>query len=380
MLYQNNIINIAYTRSKIQDQYCMKIKRCPMYPDIKPCDYNNHGLKEYTPYIIDEKGDTMIDYKWWESLTPYIKNLIINRTRTFILGNVNIPHNEQHDAENDVNKEKPLTTLFQSYLDGFDYNVWYEKEINQYAKNVEIIYLNTHEKNVLLEISERGIEAITNLNDKMAISNIKESIKKSLETIKNKSDQSSSKQSSCEQMKSSTFFVRLSGTSGKNEKPVQEYYSEHNIFQHLVTCDLFRGREYKRDKQVCIIIMPFNENIESKYEFRMFIINNKLVAVCQQKWWELFNYSSEELDIFEDLFHTLEKEYIAVNQKYKSYILDVYVNIFENRCDIIEINPFGAHCGAGSGLFNWVDDYDLLNKLNEDTNDVEFRYLSLVNI
>ena len=348
----------------------MKINRRPIYPDIKASDYNNHGLKEYTPYIIDINGTMVIEYEWWESLTSYIKNLIIKKIKTFVLGTVNIPHEEQYDLDDDI-KGKQLTIVYQSYLDGFDYNIWYDNSVSQYPRNVEIVYFDIQEKNVLLETSQRGISEMKNPSDIVIISNIKQKIKTCIEKLKCNNDVVS-------------FFVRLSGTSGKNEKPVQEYYNEHDIFNHLTTCDLFTGREYKRDKQVCLILMPFNEYIESKYEFRMFIVNKKLVAVCQQKWWELFNYSSDELDIFEESFLVLEKEYIinenkSESQQFRSYILDVYVNIDKKRCDIIEINPFGAHSGAGAGLFNWINDYDLLHgKFAKDG--AEFRYLSMVDI
>lgn len=340
------------------------MRRNPIYPDINYSDYNNHGLKEYAPYILNDDGNIVIDIKWWESLTNYTKKSIIQKIRSFTIGNVHVPHQDQYDIQGkNMYTDKPLTDIFQSYLDGFDYNIWYDKNCSEYVKYIEIIELNDMEKDTLLKLSE-GENSDTESN---TIITIKKKIKDSLDVIR----------SACNNLDIG-FFVRLSSTSGKNEKPIQEYLNEHDIFQHLITCDLFRGREYKRNKQVCIIVLPFNQIIESRLEFRMFVIDNRLVAVCQQKWWELFNYYIEELEMFEDCFTAFQTSFIQRNAcMYKTFIADVYVDIVEKKCKLIELNPFGAHSGAGSGLFNWITDYDLLHGLKDIC---EFRYLSLVDV
>lgn len=61
------------------------------------------------------------------------------------------------------------------------------------------------------------------------------------------------------------------------------------------------------------------------------------------------------------------------------FVADVYVNVNTKICHLIELNPFGAASGAGSSLFNWYKDYDLLYGINHDKNkEIELRYLSII--
>ncbi len=62
---------------------------------------------------------------------------------------------------------------------------------------------------------------------------------------------------------------------------------------------------------------------------------------------------------------------------YKDFVGDVYIDMDEKVCKLVEVNPFGAHCGAGSGLFNWITDYDIL--YGNSSEEPELRYLSIIN-
>tara|TARA_R110001599_G_scaffold91574_1_gene240561 strand:+ start:2005 stop:2157 length:153 start_codon:yes stop_codon:yes gene_type:complete len=44
-------------------------------------------------------------------------------------------------------------------------------------------------------------------------------------------------------------------------------------------------------------------------------------------------------------------------------------------CHLIELNPFGAHSPAGSSMFNWIQDRDILY----GNVPAELRYLSAIN-
>ena len=61
---------------------------------------------------------------------------------------------------------------------------------------------------------------------------------------------------------------------------------------------------------------------------------------------------------------------------YNTFIADVYIDMDNIVCHLIELNPFGAHSGAGASFFNWKHDYHQLCGLNEN---VELRYLSVIN-
>ena len=57
---------------------------------------------------------------------------------------------------------------------------------------------------------------------------------------------------------------------------------------------------------------------------------------------------------------------------YDTYVGEVYVDLENGICHLIELNPFGC---LDAALFNWIDDYDLLHGLSQP----EFRYLSVIN-
>jgi hypothetical protein len=43
----------------------------------------------------------------------------------------------------------------------------------------------------------------------------------------------------------------------------------------------------------------------------------------------------------------------------KDYVIDVAV-FPDFSCQMIELNPMGAHMSSGSALFNWSKDYEVL--------------------
>jgi hypothetical protein len=316
--------------------------RVPIYP-IKNLKCNNRNLHEYSPYVINENNENIIDETWWCSLTNYCKNKICQLTK-FKLGKVAIPHEFQFD-----NGSKFLTIMYKCYIDSFDYNIWYDyiKNNDNMPQNVVLIPIDQNFKDTFVELY--------NSNEKY--SNQLENFKNDIEV----------------KMKHEQYFIRLSSTSGKNEKSVESFKSVDDIISHISSVKLFIDQEYIQKKESYLIMMPWNDYIDDRYEFRIFVVNYKLTAVSQQNFKKLYNYSCEELEIFE---HALNNISFIKLTPYKTYVCDVYVNMETQTCHLIELNPFGAHSGAGSALFNWIDDYDILHGLR----DTEFRYLSIINI
>lgn len=324
------------------------LKRIPILPDIKRIDYNTNNIHEYDPYII-QNDSILIDTDWWESLTYYTKKCIeVKLNGKFELGLVKVPHEKQCDTTNKV-----LSIIYQSYLDGFDYNVWYNSNIPNGPKNVKIIHIPDTIKKILLRIYMKEI----NICDE-ELYNFKKQIKK---CIINENEHQTLE-----------YFVRLSSTSGKNIKAIEPFRNENEIISHLTSNKLFATQEYSRDKDTYLIMIPWNELIIPKYEFRIFVVNNKLTGASPQKFWELYQYSQEELEIFEVALSNIQ--FIGYVQ-YHTFVADVYIDMETKTCNLIELNAFGAHCGAGSSLFNWITDYDVLHGISQP----ELRYLSIIN-
>lgn len=106
-------------------------------------------------------------------------------------------------------------------------------------------------------------------------------------------------------------------------------------------------------------MIPWNDKIDCRCEFRIFVVNKRITAASPQRFWDLHQYSSEELEAFEKAFEEAHKSFIS-DVPFATFVADVYVDVDSATCYLIELNPFGAHCGAGASFFNWIDDYNIL--------------------
>lgn len=311
-----------------------------LYPHTKS-NYNNNNLHEYDPYIIRDNV-VVIDKSWWNTLAENIKNNIKNSINTHILDDVPVPHPICVD-----NKEKHLKKIYEAYFHGFDYHVWYSPLIPNGPQNVHLIPIPKPIKMILKSMFMTGNKQVSNeLNE----------FKKEIAKV----------------MHSGPYFVRLSSTSGKNEVAIRPLYNADEVIKHITSNKLFVFQEYDTDKESYLVIMPWRE-IDERYEFRIFVSQGKLTGASIQKWFDLIQHSQEELEICEEVLNNIP---FLDSFESKTYIADVTVDIDTKQCHLIELNPFGAHCGAGSSLFHWVTDYD---KLHGITDDIQLRYLSIIN-
>lgn len=323
------------------------LKRKPIPPDINRLDYNNGGLHDYDPYIILDK-DIIINKIWWQSLTPFIRQLIKNRLNNFHVKDVSIPHKID-------NTFQELQILDQCYLDGFDYHIWFNSELKNGPQDVQMIYISLEIKDILLELHD-------NYHDYSVRFSLPEKLNDFLGQITNKMEAGKE------------YFMRLSSTSGKNDRAIMPMCNVDDILNNLIKNKIFVKREYMRkNKDTYLILIPWNDKMDERYEFRIFVKDDKLVGASQQWWSTLFNYTQEELEVIE---YALNHITFLKDIPYKDYIGDVYIDIEEKVCKLVEINPFGAHCGAGSALFNWITDYDILYNKKKGP---ELRYLSVIN-
>ena len=240
------------------------IKRRPTPTNINFEECNNNNLWEYTPYIL--KDDTLIiDDQWYASLTSYTKRLLESRLKKqFKLDSVPLPHEYQID-----NKQKQLTTIYHTYIDGFDYHVWYNP-ING-PQNVKMIHIPDLTKKIMLDIYEK----------KRTIQDLK------LETLKRKIQK--------HMIPKTKYFVRLSSTSGKNEKLIKPFTDANDVLEHITSVKLFVDREYSRDKDTYLILVPWINKIDPRCEFRIFVVDRRLTAASPQRYWELHQHSQEEI-------------------------------------------------------------------------------------
>ena len=123
------------------------LQRTPISPNVNNSNFNNGNLHQYDPYIIED-DHILIDIQWWSTLDLRIQYMINNHLDgKYKLGTVIIPHEIQND-----NEYKMLKIVYQSYIDGFDYNLWYNKNISELPQNVSMIHIHQNVKTILADI------------------------------------------------------------------------------------------------------------------------------------------------------------------------------------------------------------------------------------
>lgn len=314
-----------------------------VYPiNIRRSDFNTTNLHDRTPYMIIDDV-LVIDESWWKTLTKYIKNLLIQRLKEHFIGK-HIPSNylfriDGVEIPHKIQKDPRLTIVYQTYQDGYDYQLWHHVA----PPGVKMIKLSLATKDALYNKNIKDLSEI----------------KSQLEEVLDGKQQ---------------YFVRTSSTSGKNEKYVEPFNDPNRVLTHLLSVKEFALREFGRpEKDTFIIFVPWNLDIDSRTEFRLFVVNRKLTCASPQKWWECHNYTEEELNIIENniIHNRIYKE-----SPYETFVADVYVDLDKKICNLIELNCFGDHSGAGSSLFNWETDHDIMYGLVDEL--PEFRYLSVI--
>ena len=294
--------------------------------------YNTNNVHEYDPYIYkNNKSGVILDREWFALDIPkQAQETIVKKLREnnidYELGVVKVPH--------DVHEGPAMNIIYYSYIQSFDYHHWYNARLPLSPPGVKLYTLTKQEKEDLAQVSIEQINGkYEQLKDKCP------DLVKWLSTM--------------------TFpvFVRLSGTSGKNEKKLKPLKSPDDVLHFLTSNKLFLQREYNMEKRTDVIVMPWNNNITTRSEFRIFRYRGSVTCVSQQHWATLFQYTTEEVKIMQDAICDANFEGYP-----ETMTADVYVDFNNSTCHLIEANPFGAHCGAGSALFNWVEDDTYLTR------------------
>lgn len=287
-------------------------------PAALDCNTNNHHDRD--PYWINEETDELvIDKEWWENEVPLMtKKLLKMRQVEYVLGTVPIPHEDQFD--------KRLVQVYQAFQEAYEMQMWYNGPcISFVVKKPE-----ETEWDVLLAKVEKLIDP------------------------------------------NETYFVKTGCTSGKNKVPIYPCRGAKEITNRLLENPELHMREWSNlQKESLVFLLPWNDKINARNEFRAFVAHGRITCLSPQRYWECHNYTVEELQAVEWAVNNLK------DFPYKFCVIDLWVDFEERKAHLIEYNCFGDHSGAGSSLFHWIDDHDLLYGKREN---VEIRFVSPVKI
>ena len=179
------------------------------------------------------------------------------------------------------------------------------------------------------------------------------------------------------------YFVRTERVSLKTGMHgAGPYTSLKQIFESLVTCTDNHSPlniKFLTEQYLKLYLMPWIK-IDSNKEFRIFVYNNKITAISQQNIYQ----TNTILKPYENIKKVIIKNWIEIITSYfettikpnithtKNYTIDLAL-LENDKPYFIEINSFGKDYAAGSALFHWIIDEDMLldTKLQ---NKIYFRY------
>lgn len=165
--------------------------------------------------------------------------------------------------------------------------------------------------------------------------------------------------------KNEKYFIRTAKCSLKTGKyRAGPYTSMRNIITSMVTSDVAHN---PIDKTLYFI--PWLD-LNFDLEFRVFIYKGNIKGISQQHLYHinptLSKMSLEDKEkLFENLVDKIKESQLKITH-INTYTMDIGFTISKDVY-FIELNPFGAKYSAGSSLFHWVDDYDILCNDDDDS-------------
>ena len=178
------------------------------------------------------------------------------------------------------------------------------------------------------------------------------------------------------------YFVRCNSVSLKyGQHGVGPYTTFAEIIDSLVTCTQTHtplDNNGKGTEPLTLFLLPWL-TLDTFKEYRIFVYQNRITAISQQRLSEvnefLEKYSEEEQDnvikrhveIIHDTFEKTIKPKITHTQ---NYCMDA-VLLQNDTLYFIEINSFGKEYAAGSALFHWLRDEEIVYSMK---NTIHFRY------
>jgi len=163
------------------------------------------------------------------------------------------------------------------------------------------------------------------------------------------------------------------------------YYSIKQIIESICTSSHGHAALRKTDKELNIYLIPWL-NMDTEKEFRVFVFDNRITGISVQqlyrrnKWLEEMN-EDQIMSLIDKINDYFTNEFLEkwlntqVTQMTKKFTMDLV--LLDTGFYFIETNSFGPEYAAGSSLFHWITDIDILCN---DKNLIEFRYTGVKSI
>ena len=99
-----------------------------------------------------------------------------------------------------------------------------------------------------------------------------------------------------------------------------------------------------------IVLRKWEDSLSSEREFRCFVVNNELKAICQDERWAFFPELVKNKNLYEKLINDYFNNVFKSRMKIPTYIVDFAI-LKNNEIKLIEFSPF-LRC-TSARLFRW---------------------------
>lgn len=184
------------------------------------------------------------------------------------------------------------------------------------------------------------------------------------------------------------WFVRTENVSLKcGQHGIGPYTNMNQVIESLVTCIASHTPKFFEEEKITLYFIPWVE-LNPSSEYRVFIHEGMMTSISQQHLYHVYpEYDrTNDVQLIYNYFHNHIRPIIPQS----SYSIDIDIDIAildptvtnnniiesnDSRVYFIEINGFGKEYAAGSSLFGWIQDEDILygrksNILPDDQNNL----------
>lgn len=321
-------------------------------------NYNTNNYHYMAPFQFDESGNLILDSKFYIKIkdTSFHKELLKKFTNINIKDNIRYKQNINL-LPIDSPVRKRFFIVYNTFLEWYNSYNW-SHVLSRPIRNVA--YTDSEKKN-MIEISKVMIPGLRYNFSTEQTESLSDLIERLDEAINICGDID----------KCNGCFIKLASGSVKHDYPIEEIFTGKRALEHLLPSK----RVFRNINDGYILVQPWNDNIKLFREFRVFIEDNKVIGITQQAIYEIYQecitiYSKMTQEIVEQAQKLWDN--IKDMLEYQDATLDVWLNS-NNEMDLIEINAYGGWSAAGSGWFDWENDFPDVNKINS-LNDVEVRF------
>jgi hypothetical protein len=278
---------------------------------------------------------------------------IKSMNREYIIKNSGIAINTCNRWKNDKKESKPKD--YDLILDSFKTKEW----VNMFHEDYETITISGTDflwlKDATMICSQTG--RFTHIYDD-ELNELSEKLKKKYKYL----------------IESGNWFIRSERTSLKcGLHGIGPYDNFKKIIESVVTCSPNHMCINLNDDELTLYFFPFKNNLKMKDEYRIFVSNGKLTGISTQNVYDTY-YLLKQLNSLE-LHEYIHKNIIIpcnkiiekCSNKYSTFTFD-YAILEDGSHYFIEPNGYGKNYSAGSSLFEWTKDEDIL----EDTSIIYF--------